>query len=157
MADRRPGTRPRSKASPPGEVSGVDLSGLELPPFDGPLVAFGPAPEGAPGHPVYLGGDLHRVHPDASEQYPGRARDESLDDARIVLADQEHEDLEATAVGGVWCLALHGDLADSAPYFALWDREGLMRAWLLLPPARLMIGIGHFWLPSVPPPPGATR
>jgi hypothetical protein len=138
-------------------MSGFDLSGLELPPFDGPLVAFDPAPEGAPGGPVYLGGDLHRVHPDAAEPHPGRVRDESLDNARVVLIDQVHEDLEARAVAGVWCLALHDELADSAPYFTIWDSEGRMRAWLLLPPARLMIGIGHFWLPSVPPPPGPTR
>jgi hypothetical protein len=99
-------------------VSRADLSRFELPPFDGPLVAFVPAPDDAPGGPVYLGGDLHRVHPDAAEQYSGRARDKSLDEARIVLADQEHEDLEATAIAGVWCMALHGDLVDSAPYFA---------------------------------------
>jgi hypothetical protein len=138
-------------------VSGFDISGLELPPFDGPLVAFDPAPDGAPGAPVYLGGDLHRVHPDASGQHHGRPRDESLDGAKVGLSDQEHEDLEGTAVAGVWCLALQGDLVDSAPYFTIWDTEGRMRAWLLLPPARLMIGIGHFWLPSVPPPPGPTR
>jgi hypothetical protein len=131
------------------------ILGLELPPFDGPLVAFDPAPEGAPGNPVYLGGDLHRVHPDASERYSGRRRDESLDAARITLTDYEHEDLEATAVEGVWCLALHGDLVDSAPYFTLWDTAGRMRTWLLLPPARLMIGIAYLWLPSVPPPPGS--
>jgi hypothetical protein len=134
-------------------VSRVDLSGLELPPFDGPLVAFDPAPGGAPGGPVYLGGDLHRVHPDASEQYPGRPRDKSLDQADVTLGDEEQERLEATAVGGVWCLALYGDFVDVAPYFTLWDSEGRLRVWLLLPPARLMIGIGHFWLPYVPPPP----
>jgi hypothetical protein len=154
---RRTGTRPRSNAPSAGEVSGVDISGLELPPFDGPLVAFDPAPAGAPGGPVYLGGDLHLVHPGASERYPGRPRDESLDGAVIGLCDQEHENLEATAVAGVWCLALHGELVDSAPYFTIWDSEGRMRTWLLLPPARLMIGIGHFWLPSVRPPPGPAR
>jgi hypothetical protein len=134
-------------------VNGVDISGLEMPRFDGPLVAFDPAPGGSPGGPVYLGGDLHRVRPDASEQYPGRPRDESLDEAMIGLCDQAHETLEATAVAGVWCLAPYGDLVDSAPYFTLRDSGGRMRAWLLLPPARLMIGIGHFWLPSVPRPP----
>jgi hypothetical protein len=138
-------------------VSGVDISGHEQPPFDGPLVAFDPAPEGAPGGPVHLGGDLHRVHPDTSEPHVGRCRDESLDEATIGLYDQEHLNLEATAVAGVWCVALHGDLVDSAPYFTLWDSKGRMRAWLLLPPARLMIGIGHFWLASVPPLPGPAR
>jgi hypothetical protein len=131
------------------------ILGLELPPFDGPLVAFDPAPEGAPGDPVYLGGDLHRVHPAASQRYPGPRRDDSLDAARITLSDCENEDLETTAVEGIWCLALHGDLVDSAPYFTLWDTAGRMRIWLLLPPARLMIDIAHLWLPSVPPPPGS--
>jgi hypothetical protein len=125
--------------------------GLGMPPFDGPLVAFDPAPAGAPGDPVYLGGDLHAVHPDAPERYRGRPRDESLDEARIALGDDEHEDLEVTAVDGVWCLAIYDDLVDSAPRFNLWDTDGRLRTWLLLPPARLMIGIAHFWLPSVPP------
>ncbi len=138
-----------------GEARLAELLGLELPPFDGPLVAFDPAPEGASGDPVYLGGDLHRIHPDASERRPGRRRDDSLDGATITIADHEHEDLEATAVLGIWCLALHGDLVDSAPYITIWDTDGRRRAWLLLPPARLMIGLGHFWLPSVPPPPDA--
>jgi hypothetical protein len=139
----------RRRLEPP-----VELSGLELPHLDGPLVAFDPAQESAPGDPVYLGGDLHRVHSDASERYPGRCRDGSLDEARVVFSDYEHENLEVTAVEGVWCLALHDDLVDSAPYFTLWDTEGRMRTWLLLPPARTMIGIAHLWLPSVPPPPG---
>jgi hypothetical protein len=47
-------------------------------------------------------------------------------------------------------------MVDSAPYFSIWDTDGRMRTWLLLPPARLMIGLGHFWLPSVPPPSGAA-
>jgi hypothetical protein len=149
---RHAGNRPWPNGPPAGGVSGLDLSGLELPPFDGPLVAFDPAPGGAPGGPVYLGGDLHRVHPDTSEPCLRRLRDPSLEEAMVCLSDREHEILEATAVAGVWCLALHDDLVDSAPYFALWDMKGRMRAWLLLPPARLMIGIGHFWLPSVPPP-----
>jgi hypothetical protein len=100
---------------------------------------------------VYLGCDLRRVHTDASEQYPRRPRDESLNEARIALSDHEHEDLEVTAVEGVWCLAIYGELVDSAPYLTLWDKEGRMRSWLLLSPARLMIGVAHFWLPSVPP------
>jgi hypothetical protein len=129
-------------------------AGLELPPFDAPLVAFDPAPEGGPGGPIYLGGDLHRIHPDAAQQYPGRRRDESLDEARIVLGEYEQESLMATAVEGVWCLALYGEQVDYALHFTLWDADFRMRSWFLLPPARLMIGLAHFWLPSVPPPPG---
>ncbi len=131
------------------------MAGLDLPPLDGPLVAFDPAPGGAPGGPVYLGGDLHRIHPDAPEQYPGRRRDESLDEARIALNQLGQANLaEATAVRGVWCLAVYGEHVDSALYLALWDTENRLRTWLLLPPARLMIGLAHLWLPSVPPPPG---
>lgn len=129
-----------------------DLSDLELPPFDAPLVAFDPAPGGAPGGPVYLGGDLHRVHPGAAGRDPGRVRDESLDEARIALFDREDEELETTAVEGVWCLALHGELVDSAPYLTLRDTEGRLRTWLILPPARTMIGIAHLWLAHIPPP-----
>jgi hypothetical protein len=127
-----------------------DAAALELPPFDAPLVAFDPAPEGAPGGPVYLGGDLHRIHPDAAGQCPGRRRDESLDEARIALDELGQGNLaEVTAVQGVWCLALYGEHVDSAPYFTLWDTEGRMRTRLLLPPARLMIGLAHLWLPAV--------
>jgi hypothetical protein len=92
------------------------IRGLEGPPFDRPLVAFDPAPDGAPGDPVYLGGDLHRVRPEVSDHYPGRRRDRTLDRARIALYGHQHENHEVTAVEGVWCLALHGDLVDSAPY-----------------------------------------
>lgn len=143
----------------PGEESPARFAaefGLRLPPFDGPLVVFDPAPDGAPGEPVYLGGDLHRVHPDASERYHRRSLDESLNEARITLSDDEHEDLEVTAVEGVWCLAIHGDLVESAPCLTLWDTKGRMRSRLLLPPARLMIGTAHLWLPSVPPPSGSS-
>jgi hypothetical protein len=137
-----------------GDVSFAAIAGLDLPPFDGPLVAFDPTPEGAPGGAIYLGGDLHRIHPDAAERCSGRRRDESLDEARIALNELGQGNLvEATAVQGVWCLALYGDQVDSAPYFTLWDTEGRMRTWLLLPPARQMISLAHLWLPSVPPPP----
>jgi hypothetical protein len=132
------------------------IAGLELPPFDGPLVACDPAPGGAPGGPVYLGGDLHRVHPEAVVKRPERRRDESLDEARIVLAEPEEESLEVNAVEGLWCLALFGDQVDSAHYFALWDTEDRMRIWLFLPPVRPMIGLAHLWLRSVPPPPSFT-
>jgi hypothetical protein len=130
----------------------VAIAGLDLPPFDGPLVAFDPAPEGAPGRPVYLGGDLHGTHLDAAEQWPERRRDESLDEARIVLGERERENFEVTAVDGVWCLAIYGEEVESALRLTLWDTEGRMRTRLLLPPARLMIGLAHFWFHSVPPP-----
>jgi hypothetical protein len=144
----KPGESPLLTAAVP------EMAGLELPPFDGPLVAFDPAPQGAPGRPVYLGGDLHRVHPDVAEPGFGQCLDGSLDEARIVLGEREQENLEVTAVDGVWCMALYGEQVDSAPYLTLWDTEGRMRTRILLPPARLMIGLAHFWLPSVPPPPG---
>jgi hypothetical protein len=130
------------------------IASLELPPFDGPLVACDPAPGGAPGGPVYLGGDLHRIHPEAVVDRPDRRRDESLDEARIVLAERGEESLEVNAVEGVWCLSLFGDQVESTHYFALWDTEDRMRIWLFLPPARLMIGLAHLWLRSVPPPLG---
>lgn len=128
------------------------LLGLELPPFEGPLIAFGPGGKGAPGDPIYLGGDLHAVHPDAADRRPGRRRDHFLERARVAIRADECGIVEDTAVEGVWCLALHGEFADAAPYLSILDTGGRMRACLLLPPARLMVGIGHFWLPSVPPP-----
>ena len=144
MTERADGSRRGApETGTPGErLAGLaPLLDLEMPPFDGPLVAFYPGPEGAPGDPIYLGGDLHRVHPDASEQDRGRHRDHSLDEATITLTDHEHEELEVTAVTGVWCLALYRDQVDSAPYFTIWDTEGRLRIWLLLPPARLIIGL----------------
>jgi hypothetical protein len=124
--------------------------GLELPVLEGPLTAFVLGTE--PG-PVFLGGDLHAVHPDTADPLPVDGRDGSLDAATVILDDQEHPPLRTAAVEGVWCLALPDDLLDSAPYLALWDTEGRLRAWLLLPPASAMIGIGHFWLAQVDPPP----
>ena len=126
--------------------------GLELPAFRGPFDAFVLADERSRGDPVYLGGNLHAVHPDASGQRLGREQDRSLDNAIISLSDYGHEALEVTAVEGIWCMRLEADLAESARYFALFDSDARIRTWLLVPPARQMIGIGHLWLPSVPPP-----
>jgi hypothetical protein len=127
--------------------------GLDLPVFEGPLTAF--AVGGEP-EPILLGGDLHAIHPDTADPLPPDERDGSLDAATVILDDQEHPPLKTAAVGGIWCLALPGDLLELAPYLALWDTEGRLRAWLLLPPPRTMIGIGHFWLPQVKPPPGPS-
>jgi hypothetical protein len=127
--------------------------GFELPAFEGPLSAFEHDQGSASGKGVYLGGDLHKVHPDAADQRPGRSHDGSLDSATIIIDDFEHEPTEAMAVGGIWCLRLERDLISSAPYLSLHDDSGTLRAWLLLPPARSMIGIAHYWLPSVAPPP----
>jgi hypothetical protein len=133
------------------------LLGFEPPPFEGPLGAFELGEEREAGEPIYLGGDLHRVHPDGVDRRPGREHDHSLDAAKVGLDDYEHPVIEAVALDGLWCIALGGEIVDSAPYLTICDSEGRTRAWLLLPPARLMIGIGHLWLPSVPPPPGPTR
>jgi hypothetical protein len=128
--------------------------GRDLPAFDGPLQAFDMAPVSEKGttRTIYLGGDLHAVHPDTREHRPRPEHDASLEAATVALDDLEHESVETVAVAGIWCLLLRGDQVDSAPYFSLWDTDGRLRTWLLLPPARLMIGIGQFWLPSVPPP-----
>jgi hypothetical protein len=125
--------------------------GLELP-FKGPLDAFALSEEPGPGVPICLGGDLHAVDPEARGPRPPVGRDESLDAATVGLDDEEHESIQALAVEGIWCLALREEMLDSAPYFTLWDTQGRLRTWLLLPPPRLMIGLGRFWLPSVPPP-----
>jgi hypothetical protein len=130
------------------------MARLGLVPFDGPLVAFDPAPEGAPSGPIYLGGDLHQIHPATTPKRTKRRRDESLDAAMITFGERGGESLEVTAVHGVWCLALPDEPINSAPYFVLWDMKGRIRTWLLLPPARLMMGLAHLWLPSVPSPPG---
>ncbi len=100
--------------------------------------------------PVFLGGDLQTVHPAAAPASP--ARDTTLDNAIITLADHEHAMLDVAAVAGIWCTRLEGERLPAAPYFSLADSGGRIRAWLLLPPPRLMVGIAHFWLPSVPPP-----
>lgn len=124
--------------------------GIELPLFEGPLAAFrlgGVDPDA----PIYLGGDLHATHPDATARALYGTRDPTLDDARIVISDTEHEALETSAVGGIWCISIGGGLTQSAPYLSLYDSRGRIRSWLILPPPRLMVGIGHYWLPSVPP------
>jgi hypothetical protein len=126
------------------------ILGLELPPFEGPLDAFvlGEDPEGVPAY--HLGGDLHAVYPEAPTRRQLHGRDHSLDAARITLDDEEHETVEATAVEGIWCIPMPAELVDSAPLFTLTDTQGRLRSWLLIPPARLMVGLGHFWLPAVP-------
>jgi hypothetical protein len=67
------------------------------------------------------------------------------------------EAIETVAADGIWCLGLHDELVDASPFFALWDTDGGPRAWLPLPPTRMMIGIAHLWLRSVPSPPGTSR
>lgn len=125
--------------------------GVDLPPLPGPLVAFQLDGLRGPEDPVYLGGDLHRVHPRADVPAAPSDRDRTLDNA-IVTLDQEHDLLDLAAVEGIWCARIEGERLPAAPYFTLTDSDGRIRAWLLLPPPRLMIGIAHFWLPLVPPP-----
>lgn len=147
-----PGNRRAGDPAASGRGRLEDLAaflGLDLPVFEGPLTAF---TLGGEQRPVLLGGDLHAVHPESADPLPDE-RDGSLEAATVIIDDQEHPPLKIAAFEGVWCLALPDDLLDSAPYFALWDTEGRLRAWLLLPPPRTMIGIGHFWLPQVKPPP----
>lgn len=151
--DDNPSEAPSPQRS--GDARLTARLGLELPLFEGPLDAFVPVGERGPGDPVYLGGDLHAVHPDAADRRPGREHDHSLDSARISLSDYENEGLEATAIEGIWCMCLEADLVDSGPYFTIIDSEARLRTWLLIPPARLMVGIGHFWLPSVQPASGS--
>jgi hypothetical protein len=124
--------------------------GVELPPFRGPLVAFAIGEEGAPERPVFLGGDLHAVHPEADPRHH-HPHDPTLDAATITLTDLEEEPLETWAVEGIWCIRLDDDRLDAAPYLSIHDTDGRIRTWLILPPPRLMVGLGHFWLPSVPP------
>lgn len=126
--------------------------GVDLPPFRGPLVAFDPVLDRSSGDPVYLGGDLHAVHPDTREPDPPPDRDDSLDQAVITLSDGAGWQLSIAAAEGVWCTRLEGAALERAPYFALTDARGRLRNRLLLPPPRLMIGIAHFWLCSVPQP-----
>ena len=126
--------------------------GIELPPFDGPLVAFQPDGHRSREDPVFLGGDLHAVHPTVDGRATGSKRDTSLDSAIVTLADHEHEMLDLAAIEGIWCTPIAGERLATTPYLALTDSEGRIRAWLLLPPPRLMIGIARFWLPSILPP-----
>jgi hypothetical protein len=127
--------------------------GLELPALLGPLVAFELAKERSRGDPLHLGGDLHAVHPEAtSASWPVR-RDGSLDSARVTLTAFDHDPLETTALEGVWCLAVPGELRDSVPYLAISDTDGRLRTWILLPQFGLTPGLVHLWLPAVPAPP----
>jgi hypothetical protein len=121
--------------------------GLELPVFEGPLAAFRLVAEG----PVFLGGDLHAVHPEAAGRRRITRPDPSLDSATIVLTGFEDEALEALAVCGIWCIRVEGELLDAAPYFSIFDAEGRPRTWLLLPQPRLLVDLGHLWLPAVAP------
>jgi hypothetical protein len=126
--------------------------GLDLPPFDGPLVVFDPSGRRRAGDPLYMGGDLHAVH--ARPPAPGDPpRDDTLDEATITLTlgDFQEDTVETVAVGGVWCVGLHDVLLDSPLYLMIRDRDGRLRAWLLLPPPISMLGEGGLWLPSVPP------
>jgi hypothetical protein len=130
--------------------------GVERPAFAGPLVAFDSGPDSCAGDSVRLGGDLHAVHSATRVPGPPPDRDGSLDPATVTLFDGEGWSLDVPATDGVWC-TLPGDLApDCAPYFALIDGRGRLRAWLILPSARTMIGIAHFWLPQVDPPLGSS-
>ena len=125
--------------------------GVDLPPFRGPLEAFDPAPERSSGDPVYLGGDLHAVHPDSRARGALPGRDETLDLATVSLLDGEGWQLDVPATQGVWCTRLEGPVLQCAPYFSLTDSDARIRAWLILPPPPLMIGIGRLWLPAIPP------
>jgi hypothetical protein len=125
--------------------------GLDLPVFEGPLCAFQIGEASGVGVPIYLGGDLHGVHPEGGDVPFGPGRDPSLDSARITVDDHEHEPVGVTAVEGIWCLALPEGLYYSAPYFSIIDARGRLRAWLFLPPAHAMIGMAHLWFPQVPP------
>jgi len=126
--------------------------GVQMPPFESPLAAFQLDGHRGAGEPVFLGGDLHAVHPAAGGATRGAERDASLDGATISLADHEHEPIEVTALEGVWCTRIDGARLPAAPDFMLDDSDGRIRAWLLLPPPHLMVGIAHLWLPSLPPP-----
>jgi hypothetical protein len=127
--------------------------GVELPPFQGPLVAFALGEEGNSERPVFLGGDLHEVHPEAHERRR-HPRDPTLDSATLTFTDLEGEPLETGATQGIWCIRIEDQRRDAAPYLSIHDSEGRLRTWLILPPPRLMVGLGHFWLPSVSPFPG---
>jgi hypothetical protein len=156
MSEDRPDTRFGARSSHPGTDRLTALAarlGLDLPPFAGPIDAFRIGQEPRPDDPIYLGGDLQAIHPDTVDRRPA-GRDPSLDAATVTIDDQEHPSMQALAVEGIWCLLLRENLVDSAPYLFIHDTEGRLRAWLLLPPAGLMIGIGHFWLPQIKPPSG---
>jgi hypothetical protein len=159
VSEDRDGSRPDDRAARGTRLEDLAGSlGLDPPIFEGPLTAF--VPERDAGGPIFFGGDLHAVHPDATGPRPPERRDRSLDAAKIVVYHPERSSQETGAVEGVWCLALPDELRDSRPYFVLRDSEDRLRAWLWLPAPPTMIGIGHFWLPRVEPlpdpSPGAT-
>jgi hypothetical protein len=64
--------------------------GVDLLPLRGPSVAFDPAPGRSPGAPVFLGGDLHAVHPAAPMPHAPPDRDGTLDQAASVKATFTH-------------------------------------------------------------------
>jgi hypothetical protein len=157
VSEDRPETRASARSASPGNdrLAGLAVRlGLDLPPFAGPVDAFRKGEEQRPDDPIYLGGDLQAIHPDAVDRRLAGC-DPSLDAATVTIDDQEHPSMQALAVEGIWCLRLRQDIVDPAPYLIIHDTEGRLRAWLLLPPGSLMIGIGHFWLPQIKPPPGA--
>jgi hypothetical protein len=127
---------------------------LGLPVLDGPLCAFRVAEQAAADAPVYLGGDLHAIRPGGDDRHSGRRHDRSLASARITI-DHEGGSVGTTALEGLWCLLLPEGPLHSMTFFAITDSQGCLRIWLLLPPARTMIGVAHLWLRRVPPPPGS--
>jgi hypothetical protein len=146
---------PRPAAENPGpraeRLSALaKMLGVELPLFNGPLVAFQIDGHRSAEDPVFLGGDLHAVHPDGGGPSRRSGLDGSLDNAIVSLNDHVHQPLDLAAVQGIWCTCISGERLPAAPYFSLTDSEGRIRMWLLLPPPRLMVGIAHLWLPSVP-------
>jgi hypothetical protein len=143
--DERLGARERRLASL------ADALGVQLPPFRGPLVAFHLDGYSGDHDPVFLGGDLQATHPEAGSSSRRPSHDPALDNAIVTLTDHESDSLEIAAIEGIWCMALSGERLSAAPYFSLTDSDGVIRTWLLLPPPRLMVGIAHLWLPSVPP------
>ena len=148
-----PETRRQASERPRRLAELAEALGIEMPPFTGPLVAF--QLDGARGaeDPVYLGGDLHAVHTRAGSAASSGERDASLDFATVTVTDHEQRPLDVAALEGVWCTRFKGARLAAALYLSVIDSEGRTRAWLLLPPPRLMVGIAHFWLPRLKPPP----
>jgi hypothetical protein len=132
----------------------VSRLGVDAPPLTGPLDTFRlQAGSGTVG--FYLAGDLHAMHPEASD-YPSRhPRDPSLDKA-IVSFEYDDGLLEAVARDGVWFLPLDPERQAMGSRFVLRDSEARVRTWLLLPPPEAMLGRGRSWLSAVRPPPGSS-
>lgn len=146
----KPGELPSGTPAPRGAGLAQELR-IELPEFVGPLCAFEVSALADTVAGIYLGGDLHAVHPEAPARRRVPGLDQSLDSATIIVDDLEHESLRAHAHEGIWCVRLSGPMLDSAPYFSLFDADGRLRHWLILPAARKLIGAGHLWLPAVDP------